>query len=286
MKRLQSLKTKLTRPMRRFLADEGGATLTEFIITLPIFILIFAGIANLSRLNTAVVRTSGVAYATMWDNALEVQKDTAGIHTSVGHAGSAIKANMTTYRDKQEEDYVHQVVRRETNAQGSGLASKGTLGESEARVRSTHKEIKLRWIHADVTSNIQPIVGDSTYGKRLFDDGSSAPRVSFNSSNGFGTGTTGLTGSKPRLAHATSAHYGEEMGTDTQTVTIAGQQFHIYQYYNTLVSPRWQREDAAGVVARGALKGISAYDNLLGIAETQRLTKQSQTVNKIKGAME
>lgn len=286
MKLLQSIKAKLSTPLRGFIANESGATMTEFIITLPIFILIFAGIANLSRLNKAVVRTSGVAYSDMWDNALKVQKGSPGTHTSARHSGTAIKENMKTYRDKQPENYVRQVVRRETNRHGDGLTLNGTLGESNARVKAPHNAIKFRAIHSDLTPNINSVVGKSSYGKRLFDDSSSARSFTYSSSGSFASLNAKLSGpAATRMVHATRAHYGEEMGTDKQTVVIAGQKFHIHQYYNTLVSPGWQREDAAAAVTRTALNGIPAYDNMLGIAKNQRLSKKTQSVKKIKGAM-
>jgi hypothetical protein len=284
--KFDSISERARRAIRRFRLDEGGATMTEFIITLPVFILIFAGVATLSRLNRAVVRTGGVAYSEMWDNALEVQLDDPGTHTSVRHSGSAIKANMRVYRDKQPDRFVRQVVRRETNAMGNRLRSKGTLGESAARVNTTQNEVKLRYIHADVTPNIGGVVGESRYARRLFDDGPSAPTFSGNPNGRLGDLGSMVRGSGTRMVHATAARYGEEVGAEVETVTVAGQPIRVYQYYSTLVSPHWQREDVATAVARTAMSGISPYDNLLGIAERQRLPKASQSVDKIKGAFE
>lgn len=278
MKLLQSIQSTLTAALKErlggFARDERGATMTEFIITLPIFILIFAGIANLSRLNKAVVRTSGMAYSDLWDNALPVQKGDPGVHNSVSHSGSAIRTNMNTYHDKQPEQFVRQTVKRESNDQGSGLIDNGTLGESAARVRSTRDNIELRNIHSQVTPNIGGVVGESGYAKLLFDDSSSAPKIGSN-----------LTIPSTRMVTATGVNYGEEMGTNTQTITIAGQPMHVYQYYSTLVSPHWRHEDAATKVTHEALDEFGAYNNLLGFARTQPLNRSSQSVEKIKGAM-
>lgn len=276
MSRLQPIKVCLSTPLRRFHADRSGATMTEFIITLPIFIMIFAGIANLSRLNKAVVRTSGVAYAQMWDKTIKVQEGkSSNTHDSVSHSGSAIKSNMNKYKHKQPEHAVREIVRHETNTHGTGLARGGTLGESEARVRSTRAKIKFRGIHADVTPNINGVVGTSDLGKRLFDDSASARTVT----------ASGAIGPRTRLHFATGAHYGEEMGFDEQVVQIAGQDIEVHQYYNTLVAPRWGHEKAASDQVRSALDEVDAYNHLLGIAKTQRLPEKSQSISKIKGTM-
>jgi|GEM_PF-4713514 len=274
---LQSIKAALSTPLRGFHADRSGATMTEFIITLPIFIMIFAGVANLSRLNKAVVRTSGVAYSQMWDKTIKVQEGkSSNTHDSVSHSGSAIKTNMNKYKYKQPEDSVREIVRHETNSHGTGLARLGTLGESDARVHSARSKIKFRGIHTDVTSNIKGVVGDSDLGNRLFDDSASART----------TTVSGSIGPRTRMHFATGAYYGEEMGFDEQIVKIAGQDFEVHQYYNTLVAPRWGHEKDAAQIVRGALNEVDAYNKLLGIAKTQRLPEKSQTVSKIKGTMQ
>lgn len=52
---------------RRMHRDEQGATLTEFIVGLPIFFLIFAGIMHLGELSMAAVRVQARGYAMTFD---------------------------------------------------------------------------------------------------------------------------------------------------------------------------------------------------------------------------
>lgn len=286
MKRLAPIPQRLSRGLLQVLRDDSGATMTEFIITLPVFIMVFAGIANLTRLNRAVMTTNALAYEEMWDRALKVQLVAPGTHTSARHGGSGVKANMNVYHGKQPDDVVQQIVRRETNDMGSGLAEKGTLGESRARVRSSHRLVKFRYLQdAEVTSEINGVVGKSALARRLFDDSNTAPTVSGNPSGAFGQLSGLLSGSGTRLFHATAVRYGEEVGRKAETVDILGQLYYIHQYYSTLVSPAWQREEVATAVARTAMNGLKPYDQLLGISRTQRVEQVSQdTPPKIKGA--
>lgn len=286
MKLLLRTHKHLRRGILRVLRDDCGATMTEFIITLPVFIMVFAGIANLTRLNRAVMVTNGLAYQEMWDRALKVQLISPGTHTSARHAGSSVKSNMNVYHDKQPDALVEQIVRRETNDMGSGLAEKGTLGESRARVRSTHRLAKFRYLQdAEVTSELNGVVGKSALARRLFDDSNTARPISANPSGAYGQLGSMISGSGTYLFHATAVRYGEEIGKKAETVDIMGQQFHIHQYYSTLVSPAWQREEAASAVARMAMNGLKPYDQLLGIARDQRVEQVSQdAVPKIKGA--
>ena len=55
--------------------DEEGTTITEFVLLLPVFITIFAGMLNLSRLQHNSVEAHVSASKRLWDQAIPVQKD-------------------------------------------------------------------------------------------------------------------------------------------------------------------------------------------------------------------
>ena len=60
--------------LRRFGSDERGVAMTELIITLPVFIIIFAAVANLHKINRNGLRTKIMASKDMWTQAMDVQK--------------------------------------------------------------------------------------------------------------------------------------------------------------------------------------------------------------------
>lgn len=60
----------LQRRIAQFLrGEEEGAALTEFVLTLPVFIIIMAGIITLGQLGASSVGVKNVAYAAMWSDA-------------------------------------------------------------------------------------------------------------------------------------------------------------------------------------------------------------------------
>lgn len=72
-----ALPNKIFGWLRAFDADERGVAMTEFIITLPVFILIFAGLLNLYRIERRSVEVKMLASKDMWKNAMSAAKDTS-----------------------------------------------------------------------------------------------------------------------------------------------------------------------------------------------------------------
>ena len=72
---MSNLKTLLKRFARleRVWRDERGSALTEFVVGLPVFMLMFVGIVNLWAVGLAGVRTKGTAHNKMWAKAIDIQ---------------------------------------------------------------------------------------------------------------------------------------------------------------------------------------------------------------------
>lgn len=64
MKRLEKC-VEILKPLRD---DEDGTSLTEFVIALPIFLIIFSGVMTLGHLGVSNVAVKKAAYAGMWEN--------------------------------------------------------------------------------------------------------------------------------------------------------------------------------------------------------------------------
>ena len=263
--------------------DEHGTALTEFIIILPIFILIFAGITHLARLNQAAIRVGGTAYSQMWDKAKEVQTGDPGIHISPLQSGQNVRTNAGNYRGLQEKPGMQQIVRRETESHGNGLSGNGHVGESFARVGRVHNDVEFRHIDGDLTKQVTGTTGDSAYAKSLFSDAPTAQMHYPNSAGALGSMDSMLDGHGLRPVLAAGMRYGTVIGSATEKVDVAGQSFEYKHYFTTLVAPTWRREDTATSVARTAMNGTPAYDNLLGIAEDQPLDEESISAPKIEG---
>lgn len=66
------MKKKMLSLLRGFDRDQRGTSLTEFVITLPVFIIIFAGVGSLTRMEKESVRTKLAAVRATWNEAIPV----------------------------------------------------------------------------------------------------------------------------------------------------------------------------------------------------------------------
>jgi hypothetical protein len=249
---------------------------------LPIFVLVFAGIAHLATLNRTAIRLGGTAYAQMWERAKEAQIDDPQIHLSPGPSGDHVRSNMTKFTGMQEKVGMQQIVRHETNDMGQGLSSKGHMGESFERVERVRDSVELRHIDADVTQEITGVTGESEYARLLFDDSSND--IFYPQQGAVGGLSSAISAPGLRSVLAAGVRYGEVLGSANKTVEVGPGSIELAHYFTTLVAPHWSREDQATAVTRGTLEGIGSYDNLLGIATSQPLNRDSQSVTPIKGA--
>ncbi len=78
--------------LSRFHRDERGTTLTEFVITLPLFIIIFAGVGTLTRMEKESVRTKLMAVRATWDEAMPVYGTKSSIFPGINHAYPSMAA--------------------------------------------------------------------------------------------------------------------------------------------------------------------------------------------------
>lgn len=267
--------------LRRFRRDERGTALTEFIIVLPIFVIIFAGVGHLTRLNKTAIRLGATSYAQMWDKAIKVQNGEQGIHVVPAAAGQAVRTNAGKYRGLQEEPGMQQIVRHEANNHGMGLIQGGHMGESFQRVRRVRNNVELRHVDADVTNQISGVTGESAYAQRLFDDSGSAQSLYPNNAGGLGSLLDGQ-GLRPVLA--AGIRYGTVIGSNHESVEVGGRSIELAHYFTTLVAPTWRGEDTATAVARSAMFGVAPYDDVLGIATDQPLDQETIDVTHIEGA--
>lgn len=128
---------RLTRASRGFHQDEAGATLTEFALTLPIWIVMFGGIISVGQLGIGTTANHLSTQTELWDNVVEASTDKNEEHMFPAAAGAA--AAMTSAELASRSENPHPIADGANAAVmgdaviSRGLASGGTLGESRAR---------------------------------------------------------------------------------------------------------------------------------------------------------
>lgn len=71
-----SFAQRLGRALRRLSQDQGGAALTEFAITLPIFVLLMTGLMQLGHMGQTTVAVKTSAYGGMWEESYRLTQAT------------------------------------------------------------------------------------------------------------------------------------------------------------------------------------------------------------------
>lgn len=203
--------------------DETGAVMTEFVIALPIFIIIFVGMANLYKIESDSVRTKLRASVNMWDAAIAVHGTSdffAGKHGIPAWAAadaSGIISNVTNNGASAR-----------LLAKNGQLAGNGTEGEASSiaaggagTVPSSNFDFAGKMVSDSFIDPLPPTSKTSLF--------------MWNIAVLYSLGHT-------RHAGAIGTRYGIVEGTDTRSGTLTtGLSYSFTNGYNVLVSPKLQR---------------------------------------------
>ena len=282
--------------------DEEGTTITEFVLLLPVFITIFAGMLNLSRLEHNSVEAHVTASKQLWDQALPVQKDDA-------------TNGFTTYSDAQTRSA--QNIANRTDPAKNNIRSfllnrwnrSGSLGDSNYMIQDIYNtaldasEFDLNQYHElsqsstamkrllqlesegnsdlrlQLTDNINPLV--STQMARLvLDDANNSPVANAPSVNKLLDASAQIAGqSGSRLAIGAGHRYGNVASSVSRDATLAGDDFDLYANYDVLVAPvayetQTQQLRTIGI-SRLGMDAHTLYSTILGIEGTETLRYDS-----------
>lgn len=185
--------------------DQQGTSLTEFVITLPIFLLILAGVIDLGALLNATVLVEIEANHAMLDGVQEVESESLDLGVStvaINYSQPSIAAARAVYQLESNPP------RRATPAGRSfvrlfehstysitGMALSGSWGESHSRVRRLQDfGIELAGVEEVVTSHPEQLFGNRMTGSMLSNDLlNDGPQSRFDSENYQRGGIRGIT---------------------------------------------------------------------------------------------
>ena len=185
--------------LTRFNKDEGGSAMTEFVIGLPIFIIIFSGLGSLYQVGYLKLDAIGDANAQLWDNA---QNDPPiESYTPLGNLDGITDGGWG-------------------NAAISLANASGTYGESYAKVKLSSY---IPGSDVDPEYNVVTITGlkkESPTNILLDDQPFNTNGVSLNSVTSAVNSLLSIAGG--RLALGAGIRYGSETGSSTgESVTTA-----------------------------------------------------------------
>lgn len=275
---IQSIQRTLSRAHH----DERGATLTEFVITLPTFVLTFVAILHLYAIEDMAVRGKATAYSDSLSHYRTIQTTyipfdwtvnpvSAGARAGVWHAG----VSQSSPRDLVADGVLDTVP-----------IAAGHMMESYSRLLVsgppswTAETVKLdpAVAHMTVESLMSenptksPVTGDTRYGIRMSSSADSifaqplmSDLVSINGlSNakswmGFVNNALTVTGARP--AFAAGMRYGVAEGTHDETHTFMRRSWQVQTSTHIAAPPRPTSKWFPIVISRAKLGDSEAYDN-------------------------
>lgn len=129
--------------LRRLHRAERGATLTEFIITLPVFLLIFSAIMKMTLLQTTTVQLKAKAAQDLWNKTMALQM---GIRPTPSHhrnpRDAAQHSDMKMSNSDVDRDFSDNLDEAKfAGLEPSGPVTGGTVGESGAAIQGAGGEL-------------------------------------------------------------------------------------------------------------------------------------------------
>lgn len=120
---------------RRLHLDERGTTITEFVIVLPVFVLIFSATLALSRMQHTGIEVQISASSDMWEQAIAIQTDTTldptSSHMMPGQASSEARSRLDSLGSVVTDNSSAHATLSNRWDQGE---SNGHMGEAKAMV--------------------------------------------------------------------------------------------------------------------------------------------------------
>lgn len=217
--------------LRMFRRDQRGTAITEFTITLPLFILTFLGITTIGKYWRTGIDTSIRANKSMWGNAIPVQKNLVDWHQSptisAFQGGAQTVGNISPYP----------VADIALGGSYIGLGIDGTKGEAAVPTLIGG----ISGLGFGVLFATEPFLND--YAKDVFEDAFPNPPP-FTGASALILWNAVLAVPPtpflvPRHAIAAGSRYGQEQGQASQNYTVPwGGTYTTSADYRVMVAPR------------------------------------------------
>jgi hypothetical protein len=275
---ISRLREMMLRPlMLRFHRDQSGAALTEFVVTLPIWITLFGGVVALGKLGVDTTANQLQTQAAVWDAVFAASTGKKAVHMSTVSGGGAAAAESATLATDGANP--HQITTSVNGGVMTALAAKGSWGESKGRV------LPLEYIPGATvpTAEHDPskvLKVGSDYPMHIVNDG--AANANWKSGKG-GSGFSkiinmfgdALSGSGALAAIAAGNRYGEVYSaTTSQPIDLPfGQSITATSHANLLVAPSPLKGAEANylpfVLSRLMAEGEKNYSVMMNFGESE-----------------
>lgn len=256
--------------------DQSGAAMTEFVITLPVWILLFAGVITMTKMGMNTVANQLDTQRKLWDGVFEASTGKVAAHMTSATGGG--EAAVESYRLAGVSGNPHVIATTANGVTMTALAGKGSWGESYARTKP------FQYLPGADVPNVHGSPGGalrtgSGYPVQIVNDGLANADWKSGSGNGiskvinlFGDA---LSGSGGLAALAAGIRYGEVYveNPSPPVGTLFGQNFTAMSHANILVAPSPLTGAEADylplVLARFVAEGEKNYSVMMNFGESE-----------------
>lgn len=276
--------------------------MTEFVIMLPIFVLIFQGIVKYGQFTRKGSEPPIQAYIKTFDQTTELQKTNPfSPNRHMQPVSGAVDAEKQL-KDDSPHNKSGTVEKAALGWEGLTYGAqglRGTMGESATRVKTTATAADIEGCEGPYTpesdncvelggmmgsnsyasSDIEDVTGDAAFAGDMMNDGFSAPKDQPSASGPLGAlnSLVDMAGVRPALG--AGIRYGTVTGSESETYSFMGRDMEMNAYYNTAVPPATTGGDLGPSADHWRATGVSFltmhghdyYNNLPGIAMDQPL---------------
>ncbi len=175
--------------LRRLHQSRSGTAMTEFAVTLPIYILFMIGILNLYNIHQEVLLSEQRASAELWEDAVGVQ---SGFPVSFEMTpGSGAISSASHYSSVGDFLSV-------ANSIDSGTAAGGMYAESGLKVSAADLIPNVN-VDPEPEFNLNQVVCDPSFTSNLMNDRMLAGQMDYDNFAGIASSVLNATGARPAL---------------------------------------------------------------------------------------
>lgn len=267
----------------RWKSDEEGTTMTEFIITVPMFIVAFVGVMQLGLFTEKSVKTWARAHANTFQLAIPSSRIRMSPMAQPSVAAGISATTMTLGKPINQPGLQRGITMGLDGATYAAMGWKGHWGESNMRTKPVDMMVDMRYLDNGTTQDSSKVLGNSELAKNLVDeevgDFSGSGSGALSAINGL------LSGSGLRPAMAAGMRYGAVGGFATDSLSVAGRTMSFRASFTSLVPPYPHTGfvDAQGLptaLTRITMEDTDQYKEILGIKWSQPYPGGSLSVDE------
>ncbi len=273
------------RALTRLLNDERGTSLTEFAITMPIFIMVMSFVYYMGVAGHVLSQETGEAQRLMWDEVMEQNQDLDGPisrsdpdqpHVHPGPAAELDEEFLLAYELRQKRGDLREEIHFHEEGAHQALAAGGHWGESHWRTRPAADVVSFQNHGDEITDDLGDVVGASPYARLLVDDSPATGEEIQVGAGGSGAlspmASEGFESDSVIPAVGAGVRYGVIHGIQEGEIEFPhGWTLPVRFAFDVLAppTPNVHSERETSAITRTQLENFFPYSEVLGIQEPQ-----------------